>query len=57
MEKLREHLSDVPGLSKMDMERVELAAAFYKLLNQKYNLGFTEMSLHLAQLKSEAFRI
>lgn len=54
-EKLREHLSDVPGLSKMDMERVELAAAFYKLLNQKYNLGFTEMSLHLAQLKSEAF--
>ena len=45
----------VSGVSEKDLERVELAINFYKLLNQKYNLGFVEMENYLAQLRSEAF--
>ena len=32
-----------------------MAAALYKLLNQKYNLDFIEMDHYLAQLRAEAF--
>jgi pyruvate,orthophosphate dikinase len=45
----------ISGVSEKDLERVELAINFYKLLNQKYNLGFVEMDNYLAQLRSEAF--
>jgi pyruvate,orthophosphate dikinase len=45
----------ISGVSEQELERVELAITFYKLLNQKYNLDFIEMDSYLAQLKSEAF--
>ena len=54
-EKLKSLLQDIAGVSVQDVERVELAITFYKLLNQKYKLDFIEMDNYLAQLKSEAF--
>ena len=45
----------VSGVSEQDMERVELAIALYKLLDQKYNLDFIEMDKYIAQLQAEAF--
>lgn len=43
------------GVSKVDSERVELAITLYKLLNQKYNLGFLELDSYLDQLPSGDF--
>ncbi|MBN1930389.1 MAG: pyruvate, phosphate dikinase [Desulfobacterales bacterium] len=54
-EKLSSLLEDLTGVPEIDLERIKLAVAFYKLLNQKYNLDFTEMSYNITQLKSEAF--
>jgi pyruvate,orthophosphate dikinase len=48
-------LSDVPGVTEDDVERVVLAVSFYQHLHQKYNLNFTEINNHIAQLKAEAF--
>ena len=45
----------VSGVSKQDLERVELAITLYKLLDQKYNLNFNEMDNYLAKLQAEAF--
>ncbi len=45
----------IPDVSEQDLERVELAITFYKLLNQKYHLDFIEIDNYLAQLRSEAF--
>ena len=44
-----------PGVSQTDVQRVKLAVAFYKLVNQKYNLSFIEMDHYLAQLRAQAF--
>jgi len=43
---------DIPGVSDLDLERVGLAIGLYKLLYQKYHLGFTEMDGYLTQLQS-----
>ena len=42
----------IPGASEPDLERVELAINFYKLLYQKYHTGFTEIHSYLQQLQS-----
>ena len=43
---------EVPGVSDLDMERVELAVVLYKLLYQKYHSSFTEMGSYLGHLQS-----
>lgn len=48
-------LKESPGVSKKDIKRVKLAVSFYKLLNQKYHLGFIEIDTYLGRLKAEAF--
>jgi len=53
-EKVRRRLADVKDVSNLDRERVELAAVFYKLLNQKYNFDLIELQTYLAQLRTEA---
>ncbi|MFH1933788.1 MAG: PEP/pyruvate-binding domain-containing protein [Pseudomonadota bacterium] len=50
--RLKEEVSDIPGVSDLDVERVELAITLYKLLYQKYNLGFTEIDGYLGQLQA-----
>ena len=52
---LKDLLGNISDVSAEDLERVELAVIFYKLLNQKYKLDFIEIDKYLAQLKSEAF--
>ncbi len=54
-EKLKGFLQDISNVSAKDVERVELAITFYRLLNHKYKLDFIEMDNYLAQLKSGAF--
>ncbi|MGD2270326.1 MAG: PEP/pyruvate-binding domain-containing protein [Desulfobacterales bacterium] len=53
-DKLLRMLENVSGVSEIDRERVRLAADFYKLLHQKYNLSFIELSNYIAQLATEA---
>jgi pyruvate,orthophosphate dikinase len=53
-ETIKQRLSDVNNVSDLDRERVVLAAAFYKLLNQKYNFDLIEMDAYLAPLRTEA---
>lgn len=48
-------LENAPDISETDRKRVLLAAEFYKLLNQKYNLDFIEIEHYIAQLQAEAF--
>ncbi len=52
----KDHLKDLtrglPGVSDQDITRVELAIDLYRLLYQKYHLGFTEMESYLVQLQS-----
>ncbi|MDJ0983908.1 MAG: PEP/pyruvate-binding domain-containing protein [Desulfobacterales bacterium] len=47
-------LETIKGVPALDRERVELAAAFYKILNQKYNFDLIELDAYLAQLRTEA---
>ena len=54
-EKLKSFFQDIANVSDKDVERVELAITFYRLLNQKYKLDFIEMDNYLAQLKSGDF--
>ena len=42
-------------LAPADIRRVVLATEFYKLLHQKYHIGFTEITNYMAQLKAEGF--
>ena len=53
-ETIKQWLGEVAGVSDIDRERVELAAAFYKLLNQKYHFDLIEMDTYLAPLRTEA---
>lgn len=48
-------LGEMSELSDIDLKRVQLAVTFYKLLRQKYTVGFTELDSYLAQLSTEAF--
>jgi len=54
-EEMKSIVEGVSGVSERDMERVELAIALYKLLDQKYNLDFIEINKYIAQLQAEAF--
>ena len=53
-ETIKRWLSDVNDASELDRERVGLAAAFYKLLDQKYRFDLNEMDAYLASLRTEA---
>ena len=44
----------IKGVSELDVERVELAAVFYKILNEKYNFDLVELGAFLAQLRTGA---
>ncbi|MBW2063988.1 MAG: pyruvate, phosphate dikinase [Deltaproteobacteria bacterium] len=46
---------EVPGSSEADRERVSLAISFYRLLYQKYHLGFVEFGEYLRQLPPRSF--
>lgn len=54
-EELKGMLAGIPDTVDTDVQRVQLAAAFYKLLHQKYRLDFFEMDHYLAQLRADAF--
>jgi pyruvate,orthophosphate dikinase len=50
-ENLLAEISDVPDV---DRDRIKLAIAFYKLLNQKYSFDYHELAGYIAQLRTEA---
>jgi pyruvate,orthophosphate dikinase len=52
IEKILATLTDLPVV---DRERIMLAIHLYKLLNQKYKIGFTQLAGYIAQLKAEGF--
>ncbi|MBW2515308.1 MAG: pyruvate, phosphate dikinase, partial [Deltaproteobacteria bacterium] len=52
--KVTQWLTTIDGVSERDCERVKLAVAFYKMLNQKYNFDLIELDAYLAQLRTEA---
>ena len=54
-DEIKSIVEGVTGVSKQDLERVNLTITLYKLLDQKYNLNFIEMDNYLAQLQAEAF--
>jgi len=54
-EEVKNLFKGIPDVTEQDLERMELATTFYKLLNQKYNLNFVEIDNYLSQLRSEAF--
>ncbi|MFH0731084.1 MAG: PEP/pyruvate-binding domain-containing protein [Pseudomonadota bacterium] len=54
-ETLSELLAKAPTVPDIDVRRLRLATKFYKLLQQKYRLDFTEMDHYLSQLKPGAF--
>ncbi len=53
--RIKESVKGVPGISGTDIERVELAVSFYRLLYQKYSLGFLEFDSYLNQLQPGSF--
>ena len=53
-ETIKRWLSDVNDVSDLDRERVALAAAFYKLLHQKYHFDLIEIEAYIASLRTEA---
>jgi pyruvate,orthophosphate dikinase len=54
-EEVRGISRDLTGVSEQDLERVELAVRFYKLLYRKYNLSFIELETYLERLPARAF--
>ncbi len=48
-------IDQVPGVDRIDSERMGLMVAFYRMLHQKYNLVFVDMNAYLALLRTEAF--
>ncbi len=54
-DKLEKTLATYADLPALDGQRVLLAVRLYKLLNQKYKIGFTELSGYITQLKAEGF--
>jgi pyruvate,orthophosphate dikinase len=51
--RLRALAAQVPEVGDVDRQRLELAVGFYRLLNQKYNLEFIEITHSIERLKSE----
>ena len=53
--KLNRLLDNAPPVTERDKTRASLLIELYKLLHQKYNLDFIEISNYLDKLQSEAF--
>jgi pyruvate,orthophosphate dikinase len=53
-EKRKEMSEKIGDVSNIDLRRVELAIAFYKLLHQKYSFDYVELGSYIAQLRTEA---
>jgi pyruvate,orthophosphate dikinase len=51
---IKNALGQLSGSDLVDHERVLLLIRFYKLLNEKYNLNFTEILRHIDSLNTEA---
>jgi len=47
-------LGEMKHLTDLDLKRVRLAVRLYKLLRQKYTVGFTELDSYIGQLSTEA---
>lgn len=54
-EKLEELLKAISRGTSSDLERILLLIKFYKHLNHKYNLGFTEIYDYLNRLQTDGF--
>ena len=54
-EGLQNVLTEYEEIAPIDRERVYLAVNLYKLLNQKYNIDFIELSHYITQLKTDGF--
>ncbi|MFO8049223.1 MAG: PEP/pyruvate-binding domain-containing protein, partial [Desulfosudaceae bacterium] len=54
-ERVEELCQQVPEVAEHDKKRAALAVAYYKLLDQKYNIGFTEIDHYIAQLDTSWF--
>lgn len=54
-QELKGILANISGESQTDIERIQLMAAFYKLLHNKYHLDFIEINHYLDQLKAGGF--
>ncbi|MBT8369651.1 MAG: pyruvate, phosphate dikinase [Deltaproteobacteria bacterium] len=52
--KQKKLLEEICDVSELDVRRVELSIAFYKLLHQKYSFDYIELGSYLAQLRTEA---
>jgi pyruvate,orthophosphate dikinase len=48
-------LVNISGEAQADIERIQLMAAFYKLLHHKYHLDFIEINHYMDQLKAGGF--
>ncbi|MFC1821008.1 pyruvate, phosphate dikinase, partial [Thermodesulfobacteriota bacterium] len=54
-EQIRGAADRISGVSRVDLERIELAISFYRLLYQKYALGFLEIDNYIKQLQPGMF--
>ena len=54
-QQLTQWLQAIPDITATDIQRVLLTVGFYKLLDQKYNLGSIRIEEHIEQLKTEGF--
>jgi pyruvate,orthophosphate dikinase len=54
-ERIKHAANEISGISKTDQERVELAISLYRLLYQKYNLGYLELENYLKQIQPNTF--
>ncbi len=54
-DRIRSILSEAPGADPMDVERVALLAAFYKLLYHKYQMDHKLLRHHIEHLDRESF--
>ncbi len=52
---IEEILSSLPSLSEGEKKRVDLLIKIYRLINQKYHLGFQEIRYHLQQASRWGF--
>jgi len=55
VEKIRSLMGEPPDVNPIDIERVCLISAFYKLLHHKYQLDYKSLRHHLDLLGKEAF--
>ncbi len=53
-EEIKTLLEESPHVPEVDLKRVELVIALYKLLHQKYSFDYIELGGYIAQLRTEA---